>query len=378
MKYRLLNFLACPRCGGGLSLSAAEETSVERAAWSPAQTCLPCALGLRDPGLRGNCLACARREVLTGELACACGCAYPILGGVPDLAAGQEDPAAEAEADRKTSQRFGYEWSRYPECFYEEEEKIFFEETQLAPGELAGRLVLDAGCGMGRFTRVAGSRAGEVIGVDLSASVYKAQAVARHLANVHIVKGDIMRLPLRDALFDIAYSLGVLHHTPDTRSAFAAVARKIKPGGLFTMWVYGTAGRYRDFSTNPLRAARSRYVRLGAARRLYWLMVLARETLSNGLRLLTVRVPHRLLYALCYGLALLGKVPLVKYGTFSVHADWRVRLLENFDWLAPPFQFHHTKEEVLTWYADAGFAVEGMLEHGFVPKVGVRGRKQEG
>ena len=74
-------------------------------------------------------------------------------------------------------------------------------------------------------------------------------------------------------------------------------------------------------------------------------------------------------------LALLGKLPVIKYGTFSAHADWRVRLLENFDWLAPPFQYHHTKEEMLGWCEKEGIGVERMLEHGFIPKVGVRGRK---
>ena len=95
------------------------------------------------------------------------------------------------------------------------------------------------------------------------------------------------------------------------------------------------------------------------------------------MRRITVSLPHRLLYRLCYVLALLGKIPLVKYCTFSAHADWRVRLLENFDWLAPPFQYHHAKEEVLTWYAAAGFDIQGMLKHGFIPKVGVRGVKKQ-
>jgi hypothetical protein len=59
-----------------------------------------------------------------------------------------------------------------------------------------------------------------------------------------------------------------------------------------------------------------------------------------------------------------------------VHNNWRVRLLENFDWLAPPFQYHHTKEEMLAWCAKDGIAVERMLQHGFIPKVGMRGVKK--
>jgi hypothetical protein len=87
-------------------------------------------------------------------------------------------------------------------------------------------------------------------------------------------------------------------------------------------------------------------------------------------------MPHKVLYTFCHVLALFGKVPFFKYFTFSVHNNWRVRLLENFDWLAPPFQYHHTKEEMLAWCAKDGIAVERMLQHGFIPKVGMRGVKK--
>jgi len=60
-----------------------------------------------------------------------------------------------------------------------------------------------------------------------------------------------------------------------------------------------------------------------------------------------------------------------------VHKDWRVRLLENFDWLAPPFQYHHTKEELMAWFSEEHIEVHSMLEHGFIPKTGLAGiRKQ--
>ena len=381
VKYRLLQFLICPCCGEPPQLTVTHEQTLDCPAWTPAQKCSPCALAIHDPASGERCQECSKRDIIAGKLTCACGCVFPIVDGVPVLIPGQEargsDNGAHVhERSRKTSQRFGYEWARYPACFYDEELKIFFAETQLAPRDLNGNLVLDAGCGMGRFTRVAGTHGGEIIGVDVSESVYKADALTRDLANVHIIRGDLLQLPFRDAAFDIVYSLGVLHHTPSTKKSFEAVAGKLKKGGLLSIWVYGAAGRYANFKTNPLRAERSRYLRSGFTMRLYWLLVLLREKISNGMRRITVSMPHRLLYRLCYALALLGKVPLIKYCTFSVHADWRVRLLENFDWLAPPFQYHHTKEEVLQWYAAAGFDIQGTLRHGFIPKVGVRGRKK--
>lgn len=376
MKFRLLQFLHCPDCGGALTVSEVREKSIEGPSWVPPHKCSACALALHDPAAKEKCGHCATREVVAGKLTCACGSVYPILNCVPVLLPGQAAPGGPHEENRKTSQRFGYEWTRYPAYFHDEEFRIFFEETQLSPQELEEKLILDAGCGMGRFTRIAGAQGCEVIGVDISESVHRAHALTAHMPNVHIIQADLMQLPLRNASFDIIYSLGVLHHTPSTPRAFAAVAGKLKQGGLLSVWVYGTAGPYKNFKTNPLRPDRSRYLSSDFAWRLYWLLVLVREKLSNGLRRITVTMPHRLLYRLCYGLALAGKIPLIKYCTFSAHAVWRVRLLENFDWLAPPFQYHHTKEEMLSWCEKEGVAVERMLEHGFIPKVGVRGRKK--
>ena len=74
--------------------------------------------------------------------------------------------------------------------------------------------------------------------------------------------------------------------------------------------------------------------------------------------------------------AALGRVPLVKYFTFSVHPDFRVRLIENFDWLSPPYQYHHTKEELCGWFERAGFTVMKVLPHGLIPKPGVLGLKK--
>ncbi len=374
MKYRLLNILVCPVCGGNLHPTVMRERRLEEHSGNPRQPCAACFWKDQDVALPGRCTECMQREIVDGILNCACGLRYPIVNAVPVML---QDGCRLSAENEQTRQRFGYEWTRYPACFAEEEERIFFDETQFEPSELNGRLILDAGCGMGRFTRVAGSRGGEeVIGVDLSESVLSAYKLTEHMPNVHIVKADLMRLPFKDASFDSVYSLGVLHHTPSTEKTFSALVRKLKTGGLLSVWVYGTAGRYADFITNPLRPDRARFIRHALTQRVYWLLVLLRERGSNVLRRITVSMPHKVLYTFCHVLALFGKVPFFKYFTFSVHNNWRVRLLENFDWLAPPFQYHHTKEEMLAWCAKDGIAVERMLQHGFIPKVGMRGVKK--
>jgi hypothetical protein len=132
------------------------------------------------------------------------------------------------------------------------------------------------------------------------------------------------------------------------------------------------AGEFSEFKTNPLREDRER---LRAHRRLAWVVVGVRHAFSDFVRFFTTRLPMQATYALCWPLAALGAVPVLKYLTFSVHRDFMVRVIENFDWISPPFQYHHTKEELASWFEKAGFTILRVLPHGLVPKPGILGRK---
>ncbi len=80
-----------------------------------------------------------------GALACrACGARFPIVEGVPRLA-GEGYVAS-----------FGRQWNRYDVARDAEDEAVFTVKTGVAPETLAGKLVLDAGCGGGRYARLAG------------------------------------------------------------------------------------------------------------------------------------------------------------------------------------------------------------------------------
>ncbi|HEX8203276.1 MAG TPA: methyltransferase domain-containing protein, partial [Isosphaeraceae bacterium] len=273
----LLDLLRCPRCRGPLA-SASDATGLE---------------------CRG------------------CGAGYPIRGGVPRLA-GEAYVAS-----------FGRQWNRYDVARPEEDAATFRVKTGLDPRDLAGLLVLDAGCGGGRYARLAGRHGARVVGVDLSAAVDKAAALCADLPDVKIIQADLLDLPLAEGAFDLAFSLGVLHHGPDPRRAFAQVAARVKPGGRLAVWLYRK-------NTPP------------------------QEWLNTGLRILTTRLPARVLEPLCAGLGLLGGVPVVnrtlnKLANFSNHPDWTLRVCDNFDWYAPPYQSHHTVEELRRWFTEEGF-----------------------
>lgn len=94
--------------------------------------------------------------------------------------------------------------------------------------------VVDIGCGEGYLTIEAASWAKQVIGVDRSDEVLeraKALATRRRVTNVEWKKGDLMRLPLRDASLDVALLSQALHHAHDPERAVAEAARVLRPGG---------------------------------------------------------------------------------------------------------------------------------------------------
>lgn len=335
MKERLLEWLCCPACQGDLRVAAA----IKRES----------------------------AEVEEGTLACAmCRKEFPILQGVPRLFS-----VLDNEQVLKTQESFAWEWNRYPGSL-PEDRPIFLEETQIPPEEFKGKLVLDAGCGMGRYTRVALSLGAEVVAFDLSAACLRLAPEAPKL-NLHVVCGDLLNPPFKRRVFDIIYSQGVLHHTANTHSAFVHVADAVKPGGLLSVWLYGKASYYKAFKTNPIREDRKW---IEKHRRTAWAIVALRHKISDALRSFTVDLPVKAVYALCYPLTWLGAVPGLKYLTFSVHPDFKVRLIENFDWISPPFQYHHTKEELRDWFEENRFDVLKVLPHGLVPKPGILGRKK--
>src|SRR5262245_31539158 len=117
------------------------------------------------------------------------------------------------------AESFGLQWNTFSREQLDndrlhESERRLRGETGLFPEQIAGKIVLDAGCGMGRFLDIV-SRDGAAlaVGVDLSSAVDAAAANLSDRDNALIIKGDIYRLPFRRASFDVVFSIGVLHHT---------------------------------------------------------------------------------------------------------------------------------------------------------------------
>lgn len=264
------------------------------------------------------CPSCRSAFRGNGELTCeGCSLTVPVVAGIPRFV-GQEHLAS-----------FGLQWNRYEVAHDDEDRATFQAKTGVSLTELKGLRVLDAGCGGGRYCKVAAESGAEVIGADHTSAVEKASKLCGHLPGLKLVQADLKHLPFEPASFDFVFSIGVMHHDCDTKSVFDAVAQMVKPGGRMAVWLY--------------------------RRNTFW-----QEALNSTIRRVTTRIAPERLEPWCRLGALFGGIPIVKQTlskiiNFSTHPEWENRVCDNFDWYAPQYQFHHTTEELCQWFKAAGF-----------------------
>ncbi|HIH15913.1 MAG TPA: class I SAM-dependent methyltransferase [Candidatus Diapherotrites archaeon] len=111
-----------------------------------------------------------------------------------------------------------------------------------------GQRILDIGCGTGEISCSLAFHGAQVTALDLCrASLQRARETAeRHgIQSISFVRADLHCLPLSTS-FDHVFSLGVLHHCPDSGQAFSHVARRVRPGGLLTLGLYSVFGKLVD------------------------------------------------------------------------------------------------------------------------------------
>jgi SAM-dependent methyltransferase len=349
MKPELAGQLLCPLCGGAFDLTAEAEST--------------------------------DGEVLQGAVTCtSCGSRWAILDGVPSLVG---DPGDMSKVQRS----FGFQWTSYYQHRFEQETvfgrtseqdlSYFLYSMGLTAEDIRGKRILDAGCGCGRLTRMLGELgAAEVVGFDISDAAIVAYDQCRQLPNVNILQADIFHLPFRAASFDLVWSNGVIHHTPDARRAHQKLSEMVSPGGSMYVWVYST-----DF--NPFRFIASGFKTIGLRPRLQGRPLLA---LCN-----TLSVPSMgalKVYQAAHSLST-GDGDTVRAASRA-----RTRTLSEiaFTWhdsLSPEFDSRHTRAEVVGWFVDQCFDDVTAIDYevpcdseelaqamfGAASGVGVRGRR---
>jgi SAM-dependent methyltransferase len=217
MKPQFVDLLRCPICVTPVSLSVREEE---------------------------------RGEIKTGTLTCQAGThVFPILRFVPRFV------DADKYADSFSRQRL---YVRRHFRYYEADrsgDALFFPTTGFSPHNIQEGLTLEVGAGYGRFVDVVQRAGGVIVGVDLSThSIDLAQDFVGFRENVFLAQADLFSLPFERQAFQHVFSIGVLHHTPDTARAFEAIVPFLRPGGEIAIWVYHpskkrSANRWRPLTS---------------------------------------------------------------------------------------------------------------------------------
>jgi SAM-dependent methyltransferase len=290
----LTKILACPSCGKDLALRQSKEKE---------------------------------GVVVAGQLVCT-GCAkeYPITKGIPRF----------VSSDMYTNS-FSFEWKKHSKTQldsynnWDHTEKEFQGSWPFDIKELSGKLVLDCGCGMGRFAEIALKAGAEVVGTDLSYAIDVARENLGSNSRFTPVQADIFHLPFKKNVFDYVYSFGVLHHTPDARAAFQAIVPHLKPGGGISINVYSEYNKVQ-------------------------------VSFTKVYRLIVRKIGIRAFWYICYFLALLyfpSKIgflrkPLLAVAPFRVGHNYSWTHLETFDWYSPHYMSFHSHPEVDSWFYNAG------------------------
>jgi ubiquinone/menaquinone biosynthesis C-methylase UbiE len=224
--------------------------------------------------------------------------------------------------DPKVARGFGREWSTFRQdtdhLSQQQRQEIFDDYFRIFPWHLlppGGGAGIDVGCGTGRWSMLVAPRVAHLHLIDASA---EALAVAKQnlsaIKNVSYHAASVADMPLPAGSLDFAYSLGVLHHVPDTQSAIEAIAEILKPGAPFLVYLYYA------LDNRPI-----------------WYRALWR--VSNLARIMISRLPHPMRLIVSQMIATLIYWPLARAAGLLSRSGWPPRSLP------------------LSYYADKSFYV---------------------
>lgn len=230
---------------------------------------------------------------------------------------------------RETKESFDFQWAKIPvgrfmlenEDFRKEAAGYVTQFTGLPAEWFKGKRVIDAGCGLGRYSWALCSLGARVLSIDQSEhGVARTIEACRNFPGHQAIRADLLQpLPI-DEPADLMWSFGVLHHTGDTYRAFKNIARHVRPGGYMYVMIYGkpregVMSDYQELNEYDEFRRRLRNLSLPAK-----LEAVRREMTAGGFRVT---------------------------GEEHVHG--------YFDAVSPPINDLYVFEEVESWFLEAGF-----------------------
>lgn len=314
MTNSLLALMCCPKCQGDLS---AKSEVVER------------------------------NRIKTGSLRCAkCDASWPIRDFIPRFV-----------SDSHYADSFGPQWNTFARTQLDtaargESELRFSSEMAWTSDDLKGATVVEFGSGAGRFVDVV-SRAGAamVIGIDITDAVDAAYDNLGGRDNVAFIQADVFHAPLRRNAFDYAFSIGVLHHTPDPEYGFRKMVELVRPDGKVGVSLYEILLHYR-----PNRCTLKVHTI-----DLLWAI---NQWRCGLFRCVTTRLPNQLFLWYCrnvvYVLHYLNKIPLLGLLRYMLPSTCYRRLpfewsmVDTHDTYATQIVHQYRHKDVFRWFLAEG------------------------
>lgn len=193
--------------------------------------------------------------------------------------------------DKDVVAGFGDEWSRFDQSALDESElrEMFENYFNIFPWAMLPKdsVGFDLGCGSGRWARLVAPRVGALHLIDPSDAIEVAKRNLQGAKNCIFHRASVENIPLDEESCDFGYSLGVLHHVPDTEAGLRACVEKLKKGAPFLLYLY-----YR-FDNKPL-----------------WFRVVwkASDVVRSGIS----RMPHSARYVISQAIAATVYFPLAR------------------------------------------------------------------
>ena len=266
-----------------------------------------------------------------------CDAIFPIRSNLPRFV-----------PDEGYTNSFGYQWDLHRQTQLDSYTGFPISRTRLFevtgwPRDLEGQVVLEAGCGAGRFTEVLLTTGADIFSFDYSTAVDSNYANNGGNANLCIFQADIFSIPLREASFDRVLCLGVIQHTPDPGKAFRNIAKHVRPGGELVIDVYDKRLRsllHWKYLLRPLTRHMSKERLYGNTE----LVVSALLPVTTWLRQIAGRAGVRLM-------------PIVEYSHLGLqrglNRQWAI--LDTFDMYSPAHDHPQSIGTVKRWFEQAGF-----------------------
>lgn len=232
-----------------------------------------------------------------------------------------------------SSERFGYEWHRYSAMHPNYERQFRNWIGPLGPEDFSHKQVLDAGCGMGRNSYWPAKYGAErVVAFDMDErSLEAARRTLEPFPHASVVSASVYDIKW-EGEFDIAFSIGVIHHLKDPVLALKNMRRAVKKGGTVLVWVYSYEGNE-------------------------WIVRFVDPVRKN----ITSRLPLWLVHALSYipsvplwFFAKLFRGPTGYLKQISTFDFWHVHSIV-FDQLIPEVANYWKKSEVERLFSECGF-----------------------